>query len=332
MPKPSLDLRQLQIFLCVAEHKNLRRAASLLGITPSAVSQAVSALENALATQLIRRDSRPLTLTESGRRLLQEGAILLDEADHLLRRVCSEGIQHRSLRLGLGESTASTIAPWLIKRLYERVAELTVFSELTKPLVQRLENGTVDVIVCAGPQLDDAKWQRQEAYREDFLLVTARSITTPKTLEDLRELAQSHPLIGYNDESADQVLVNRFLIAKRIVPQKRLSVSSSYGLVGLISQCSGFGVLPATDIWCGRQFLFDVNVAALPSHEPFYRSMWVVGKGQEESAQLDLVLSQTREVLHDYMFDELKRVNLHLEEHIRIPQPLRDAVTTPTHA
>ena len=167
--------------------------------------------------------------------------------------------------------------------------------------------------------MDDVKWQRQEAYREDFLLVTARSIAAPKTLEDLRELAQNHPLIGYNDESADQVRVNRFLSAKRIVPQKRLSVSSSYGLVGLISQCSGFGVLPATDIWCGRQFLFDVNVAALPDPEPFFRSMWVVGKGQEESAQLDLVLTQTREVLRDYMLDELKRVNLHLEDHIRIP-------------
>ncbi len=44
-----------------------------------------------------------------------------------------------------------------------------------------------------------------------------------------------------------------------------------------------------------------------------------MGKGQEESAQLDLVLTQTREVLRDYMLDELKRVNLHLEDHIRIP-------------
>ena len=319
MEKPSIDLRQLQIYLCVARHKNLRHAASLLEITPSAVSQAVSSLESALGVELLKRDSRPLKLTSAGRRLAQEGASILQATERLREQICSDKLQYQSLRLGLGESSASTIGPWLLKRLYDRVADLTVYSELTKPLTQRLETGSVDVILCAGPQLDDSQWLRQEAYREDFLLVTSRNIALPRSIEDLRKIAGRHPLVCYNTESSDQLRVNRFLSAKEITASKRMIVSSSYSAIGVISQCSGFGILPATNIWCGRQFLFDVNVSKLPGNDPFYRSMWAVEKGREKSPQLDLVLTQAREVLQEYMIDELKRVNLHLEDHIQIP-------------
>ena len=186
-------------------------------------------------------------------------------------------------------------------------------------MTQRLETGSVDIILCADPQLDDSQWLRQEAYREDFLLVTSRNIALPRSIEDLRKIASRHPLVCYNTESSDQLRVNRFLSAKEITAGKRMIVSSSYSAIGVISQCSGFGILPATNIWCDRQFLFDVNVSKLPGNDPFYRSMWTVEKGREKSPQLDLVLTQAREVLQEYMIDELKRVNLHLEDHIQIP-------------
>src|SRR4051812_45940232 len=53
-------------FLSVAQHRSFRRAATELGVTPSAVSQAVRALESRIGVALFIRSTRSVGLTEAG--------------------------------------------------------------------------------------------------------------------------------------------------------------------------------------------------------------------------------------------------------------------------
>ncbi len=57
-------------FLSVAQHRNFRRAAAELGVTPSATSQAVRALEARVGAALFMRTTRSVGLTEAGERFL----------------------------------------------------------------------------------------------------------------------------------------------------------------------------------------------------------------------------------------------------------------------
>lgn len=59
----------LSIFLSIAQHLNLSRAAIDLGLTPSALSHALRALENRLGVRLFNRTTRSVALTEAGERL-----------------------------------------------------------------------------------------------------------------------------------------------------------------------------------------------------------------------------------------------------------------------
>ena len=54
----------------VAQHRNFRRAAADLGVTPSAISQAVRALEARVGAALFIRTTRSVGLTEAGERFL----------------------------------------------------------------------------------------------------------------------------------------------------------------------------------------------------------------------------------------------------------------------
>src|ERR1700759_1215153 len=56
--------------LAVAQHRSFRRAAAELGVTPSAISQAVRALEARLGAALSIRPTRSVGLTEAGERFL----------------------------------------------------------------------------------------------------------------------------------------------------------------------------------------------------------------------------------------------------------------------
>ncbi|NNU68395.1 LysR family transcriptional regulator [Rhizobium sp. WYCCWR 11152] len=60
----------VEAFLSVAHHRSFRRAAAELGVTPSAISQAVRALEERVGAVLFIRTTRSVGLTEAGERFL----------------------------------------------------------------------------------------------------------------------------------------------------------------------------------------------------------------------------------------------------------------------
>src|ERR1700680_877566 len=60
----------VEAFLSVAQHRSFRRAAAELGVTTSAISQAVRALEARVGAALFIRTTRSVGLTEAGERFL----------------------------------------------------------------------------------------------------------------------------------------------------------------------------------------------------------------------------------------------------------------------
>src|SRR6195256_6433861 len=60
----------VEAFLSVAQHRSFRKAAAELGVTPSAISQAVRTLEARVGAALFLRTTRSVGLTEAGERFL----------------------------------------------------------------------------------------------------------------------------------------------------------------------------------------------------------------------------------------------------------------------
>jgi DNA-binding transcriptional LysR family regulator len=80
----------ISVFLAVAEARNFRVAAERLGVTRSAVSQALQRLEDRLAVTLVQRTTRSVRLTEAGelfQSLVKEPADRVVEAIEAVREV-----------------------------------------------------------------------------------------------------------------------------------------------------------------------------------------------------------------------------------------------------
>jgi DNA-binding transcriptional LysR family regulator len=75
-----MTLDQLRIFVAVADRGHVTRAAAALGITQSAASAAIAALESRYRSRLFNRVGRGIELTETGRQFLQEARAVLDRA------------------------------------------------------------------------------------------------------------------------------------------------------------------------------------------------------------------------------------------------------------
>jgi len=69
----------VEAFLSVAHHRSFRRAAAELGVTPSAVSQAIRAIEARVGAALFIRTTRSVGLTEPGQRFLSRAKPAFEE-------------------------------------------------------------------------------------------------------------------------------------------------------------------------------------------------------------------------------------------------------------
>jgi len=69
----------VEAFLSVAQHRNFRKAAAGLGVTPSAISQAVRALEVRIGAALFIRTTRSVGLTEAGERFISRAKPAFEE-------------------------------------------------------------------------------------------------------------------------------------------------------------------------------------------------------------------------------------------------------------
>src|SRR5271169_5094418 len=69
----------LEACLSVARHRSFRKAAAELGVTPSAISQAVRALEARVGAALFTRTTRSVGLTEAGERFLSRARPAFEE-------------------------------------------------------------------------------------------------------------------------------------------------------------------------------------------------------------------------------------------------------------
>lgn len=76
-------LRQLEVFVAVAQHENVSRAAKALALSQSATSSALAELERQFSCQLLDRVGKRLRLNALGFQLLPKAVALLDRAEEI---------------------------------------------------------------------------------------------------------------------------------------------------------------------------------------------------------------------------------------------------------
>jgi DNA-binding transcriptional LysR family regulator len=85
-----MDTIKLRYFTVVAQTENIRRAAELLNVTPSALSKSLKSLEDDLDTKLLTPLGRGIMLTGEGRRFADDASRILKDLESLGARLKDE--------------------------------------------------------------------------------------------------------------------------------------------------------------------------------------------------------------------------------------------------
>ena len=112
MQKLEPAVRTLRLLQVIAEGDGLVQAAGKIGLSQSAASLAIAALERSLGVQLFARNSGQLRLSRIGEQILPRVRQILGSLDAIAEGIVSEsGVQTGALRIAVVPSVASSIIP-----------------------------------------------------------------------------------------------------------------------------------------------------------------------------------------------------------------------------
>ena len=158
-----MTLEQLRIFVAVAEHAHVTRAARALNLTQSTVSAAIAALEARHGVALFHRVGRGIELAETGRIFLEEARAVLARAAAAEQALADlAGNPRGRLRIHASQTVANY---WLPARLIGFMADfLAVTVEIaignTAEVAAAVRAGTADLGFVEGPVEDPSLSER----------------------------------------------------------------------------------------------------------------------------------------------------------------------------
>lgn len=237
-------------------------AARRLGLSQSAVSQAIRQLEESIGAVLIDRDRRPLALTAAGGALRQRGATLVSEAETLYKAVREQAAgEAQMLRIGMVDSFAATIGPSLIKRLWSAAVHLHVASGLSPGLGDALVERRLDMIVTTDPP-DTTPLERNRLLTETYVIVVPRALADGRA-PTLATLARSAPLVRFNADSHIGVAIERYLAESDVVPPRRIEIDTADSVVAMVAAGLGWALITPLCLLQARAVAESVSVRPL---------------------------------------------------------------------
>jgi len=203
------NLNDLMSFLMVARERSFTRAAGKLGVSQSALSHAMIALEHRLNLRLLTRTTRSVAPTEAGEKLIASLEPRFADLEHELEIITRlNGIAAGNIRLSSGEHAAKTLLWPKLKTFLREYPEINV--DL------KVDNALTDIVgdrFDAGVRLGERLQQDMIAVRigPDFRMIVVGSPDyfkdnpiplRPQDLQQHRCINLSLPTLGsvYNWE------------------------------------------------------------------------------------------------------------------------------------
>jgi DNA-binding transcriptional LysR family regulator len=177
--RPAVELRELQVFLAVAEELHFGRAAERLGLTGSRASQVIHTLETRIGGRLFERTSRRVGLTPLGEELLARLEPVYKQLQGLLEetREIAAGVTG-SVRIGsFARFLVGPHMPEIIDTFEARHAECHVTyldTGVERDHLDWLRADDLDLVCCWLPVSPPEFTAGSILLREDRILVVAR--------------------------------------------------------------------------------------------------------------------------------------------------------------
>jgi DNA-binding transcriptional LysR family regulator len=293
-----VELRHLRYFTAVAENGGFGRAAQLLHVAQSAISEQIRDLESELGAALFDRNNRTIRLTREGELFLVDAQAVLALASKAAANVQkSLHGEIGTLTIGFFVGGTGKFFPAIIKEFKLRFPQVQVSVVEMAPAMQHqaLQAGSIDIGFTRGLQPAQAGTLRSEHFLTERLYVALpRSHPLAKRRRiSMRELAGERFVLNdrnYSPPVFDKVIT--LCTEAGFSPQIGATGTVSSGVLALVEAGEGLAILPG-----GSQRLSTEEVIFVPiADRAAFVDMVIAWSPQHEGPVLRSFLDLARKV------------------------------------
>ncbi len=241
-----MDIRELEIFLTVADLLHFGRASHACNLSPSALTRTIQRLEEEVGQPLFERDNRTATLTAAGQQFRSYARQSLLDWQGFKAALKDEQAISGTLSIYASVTAVHSLLPDLLEAFrgaYPEV-QLELRTGAAEQAVPQVLDGAIDLAVAALPD--------RQRTRIEFLPITTTPLIFIAPKPDDAAVARSQngqldlsraplvlPQTGLSRRRLDQ-----WLKEQRIVPNITSEVSGNEAIIAMVRLGCGIGIVP----------------------------------------------------------------------------------------
>lgn len=177
------DLYDLTLFDLVASTGGFTSAATIAGLTQSAMTRRIAQMETQLGVRLFERTTRKVHLTEAGRDLQARIAPLLSQTREIVRSFAvQQGLSRTELHVGISRSIGLSYLPGFFHAYAKKHPDvlLTIGQENSGTIIQKLCSGDLDAGIVHPPRALPRDLEITRSFWDDFVVIVPRDFAIPE--------------------------------------------------------------------------------------------------------------------------------------------------------
>ena len=241
------SLRQLRVFVTVAQARSFSRAGEIIGLSQSAVSHSVKELETQTGVKLLDRTTREVVLTEAGQQLAMRLERLLDELNSPLRDVGRIGQQlSGTVRVAASQTISAHLIPQCIAESNHRYPDIdfVLHDRPQQWVLESIRQGDVDfgIVIDPGAVSD---LECEVVLSEPFLLLCRDDDPLASLPQVAWQALQGANLVLQDYASGSRPLIDAALAAQGVKATIVQEIGHPATLFPMVEAGIGISVLPA---------------------------------------------------------------------------------------
>lgn len=280
LSRKPFDLYALHLFHLVVRHLSFTKAAREAGLSQSAMTRQMQALEERLGIDLINRTTRSVELTEAGRFLAKESARLLGGVSATLDSLQSVfGEASPLVRVGMSRTVSMAYMPGFFHANLHRNPQLScqVSYQNSAEIMTALEEHTLDIGVLCPPRKLPHTLAVTHRFKDAFALIASQSVmdSLPKTMRPQRLLAwlAGKPWLLIQESTITGRQLRTWLKRQNATIQPTMELDSFDMIINLVASGMGVSLVPQRALALYRR---KNAICVLPTPKPFVRELVVL--------------------------------------------------------
>jgi DNA-binding transcriptional LysR family regulator len=302
----SLTLRALEIFVSVAASGSMTAAAERLGVSQSAVSQAIRALEEAIGRKLFDRSIRPPALTLIGTAVLEHATELTQRMRALEQTIRSAATpQMPLLRIGMANTFAVTAGPGLIERIRHLARSWAITSGPSETSIEGVVERRVDVVATFDETTLPDEFVALPILSEPYFLALPAGFAG--RFDTLQQLSTQLAMLRYGRQLHVSRQIETYLERENVIAPERYRFDSIDAVIAMVA--AGIGWTLTTPLCLLKSPALAPRLACrlLPGR-PLRRRLVLIGRRKESGAMTELIQREAIDVLRTECLPQLRRM------------------------